>query len=359
MATKVHKRLVIVALILAMLQLTAHHASEWEEKERYHYLPDGKSALLPGYRGKSLVQLRKSLSPERSVIEVEPALENRVTAGRGTLLKIPVNAFADERGRPVAQRVRLTITEVIDPLDFVGAGVDLTYTNDAGKIEFFQSAGMFKIDAETIAGQRVELAGGKKIGVEFPNIQPGDEFWVYRHNKNKRWKLHGHNQSFGDQGGFRVGTRVYQIDALNTWYNFDKPVPEATCAKGSVKRKDGKPVAAFAVYSIGVSYKGAFSRHVTNTASFKVNVHKSSEARFLVFDNTGAVGITQVLRTSDRTGFDQNEEGPKNFCQNIGAIEIAPIPVDILSHRTKLSDYLGLPVSEFSVDYQKPAADKR
>jgi hypothetical protein len=359
MATKVHKRLVIVALILAMLQLTAHHASEWEEKERYHYLPDGKSALLPGYKGKSLVQLRKSLSPERSVIEVEPALENRVTAGRGTLLKIPVNAFADERGRPVAQRVRLTITEVIDPLDFVGAGVDLTYVNDAGKLEFFQSAGMFKIDAETLAGQRVELARNQKIGVEFPNIQPGDEFWVYRHNKDKQWKLHGHNQSFNNEGGFRVGTRIYQIDALNTWYNFDKPLPEATCVKGLVKRKDGKPVSAFAVYSVGISYKGAFSRHVSGEAAFKVNAHKAADARFLVFDNTGAVGITPVVRTSDKTGFDQAEEGPKNFCQSIGVIEIAPVPADILSHRTKLSNFLGLPVSEFQVDYQAKPEAKR
>ncbi len=334
-------------------------ASEWEEKEHYHYLPDGKPALLPGYKGRVLLQLRASLQPERSLIEVEPALESRVTAGRGTMLVLPVNAFADERGRLVAKRVRLRITEVIDPLDFVGAGVDLTYMNDLGKLEFFQSAGMFKVDAETVTGQRVQLAAGKKIRVEFPNIQPGDEFWVYRHNKDKQWKLHGHNQSFNNEGGFRVGTRVYQIDALNTWYNFDKPLPEATCVKGSVKRKDGKPVSAFAVYSVGISYKGAFSRHVNGESAFKVNVHKAADARFLVFDNSGAVGITPVMRTSDKTGFDQAEEGPKNFCQNIGVIELAPVPADILSHKTKLSNFLGLPVSEFQVDYQpKPDAKK-
>jgi hypothetical protein len=193
---------------------------------------------------------------------------------------------------------------------------------------------MFKVDAETVAGQRVQMAAGKKIELQFPNIEPGDDFWVYRHNKDKQWKLHGHNQSFQGEGGFRVGTRVYQIDALNTWFNFDKPVPEATCAKGSVKRKDGKPVAAFAIYSVGVSYKGAFARHVSNTSSYKVNVHKSSDARFLVFDNTGAVGITPVVRTSNKTGFDQAEEGPKNFCQDLGTIEVAPIDAAI-SRRQK------------------------
>lgn len=348
--------LIILALLTTLLPLLA---SEWEEKDRYHYLPDGKPALLPGYKGKALQQLRRTLEPSRSIIEVEPALESRVTAGRGTMLTIPVNAFADERGRPVAARVRLKVTEVLDPLDFVGAGVDLTFTNDRGKLEFFQSAGMFKVDAETVSGQRVQMAAGKKIEAQFPNIEPGDDFWVYRHNKDRQWKLHGHNQSFQGEGGFRVGTRVYQIDALNTWFNFDKPVPEATCAKGSVKRKDGKPVAAFAIYSVGVSYKGAFARHVSNTSSFKVNVHKSADARFLVFDNTGAVGITPVIPTSDKTGFDQAEEGAKNFCQDIGIIEVAPIDAAILADKKRLSDFLGLPVTEYQVDYQPKPEPKR
>ncbi|MFZ5630197.1 MAG: hypothetical protein ACOY5B_13785 [Spirochaetota bacterium] len=342
--------LIILAFLAALFPLLL--ASEWEEKDRYHYLPDGKPALLPGYKGKALQQLRRTLEPSRSIIEVEPALESRVTAGRGTQLTIPVNAFADERGRPVAARVRLKVTEVIDPLDFVGAGVDLTFTNDRGKLEFFQSAGMFKIDAETVSGQRVQMAAGKKIEVQFPNIEPGDDFWVYRHSKDKQWKLHGHNQAFQGEGGFRVGTRVYQIDALNTWWNFDKPVPEATCAKGSVRRKDGAPVAAFAVYSVGVSYKGAFARYVNKSSAFKVNVHKSSDARFIVFDNKGDVGISPVVRTSDKSGFDQYEEGPKNFCQDIGTIEIAPIDPAILADKKRLSEFLGLSVTEYQVDYQ-------
>lgn len=359
MATRA-KSHALMLTVLGLLAVSAPRvASEWEDKAHYHYLPDAKPTLLPGYKGKILLQLRKLLQPERSIIEIEPALEGRVTAGRGTLLVIPVNAFADERGRPFAGRVRLTVTEVIDPLDFVGAGVDLTYVNDAGKLEFFQSAGMFRVDAESTSGQRLQLAGGKKIGVQFPNIEPGDAFWVYRHNKDRQWKLHGHNQQFQGEGGFRVGTRVYQIDALNTWYNFDKPVPEATCAKGSVKRKDGRPVTAFAIYSVGISYKGAFARHVRDVSSFKVNVHKSADARFLVIDNTGAVGITAVMRTSDKTGFDQSDERPKNFCQNIGEIEIAPVPPDILSHKTKFSNYLGLPVSVFQVDYQTAPEPKR
>lgn len=355
----VKARVLLLAVVSLIVPSLPHHAAEWEDKPKYHYLPDAKPTLLPGYKGKALLQLRKSLLPERSIIEIEPALENRITAGRGTLLKIPVNAFADERGRPVAARVRLKVTEVIDALDFVGAGVDLTFTNDRGKLEFFQSAGMFKVDAETVSGQRVQMAAGKKIQVQFPNIEPGDDFWVYRHNKEKQWKLHGHNQSFQGEGGFRVGTRVYQIDALNTWFNFDKPVPEATCAKGSVKRKDGNQVAAFAVYSVGVSYKGAFARHVSNTSLFKVNVHKSADARFLVFDNTGAVGITPVIRTSDKTGFDQAEEGAKNFCQDIGIIEVAPIDAAILADKKRLYDFLGLPVTEYQVDYQARPEPKR
>jgi hypothetical protein len=347
------------ALLVSGIALTLpRSAANWEEKEYYHYLPDGKSTILPGYRGKALLQLRKLLQPEISVIEFEPALANTITAGRGTMLTIPVNAFVDERGRTIAVRVRLRITEVIDPLDFIGAGVDLTYINETGKLEFFQSAGMFKVDAESISGTRLQLAPGKKLRVEFPNVEPKGDFWVYQHNKDKKWKLHGHNQSFGQEGGFRIGTRVYQIDALNTWYNFDKPLPEATCAKGNVKRKDGKPMAEYAVYSVGISYKGSFARHVKGSSQFKVNAHKSSSVRFLVFDSTGAVGITPLIQTTGKRGFDKDEEGPNNFCQDIGTIEIAPLEADILSHRTKLANFLGLPVTEYQVDYQEKPAPK-
>jgi energy-coupling factor transporter ATP-binding protein EcfA2 len=127
-------------------------------------------------------------------------------------------------------------------------------------------------------------------------------------------------------------------------------------SKGTVRRAGGKTGLRFSVYSIGVSYKGSFARAFSGTQAYKVNAHKSSKARFLVIDSEGAVGITPVLETSDKYGFDQADEGPGNFCQDIGPVTLEQLDEVIISDKKRLSEFLGLPVSEYQVDYQQRPA---
>ncbi|MFO1527014.1 MAG: hypothetical protein U1F16_13700 [Turneriella sp.] len=334
----------VVLSALAVFLLGA----EWEEKKKYHYLPEGKKGKSSAAQSKYGI-IKKALAPPLSVFEIEPTQPNQIAAERGTRLTIPVNAFVDAKGRPVAGRVTLRVREVIDPLDFVGSGVDLTYFNDKGQREFFQSAGMFRVDAAT-GDQQVELAPGKKIGIEFPNIVPGDEFWVYRHDTNLQWKRHGHNQSL-EGGTFTVGTRRYQIDALNTWWNFDKPLPEIACAEGRIKWDKDTVKKSFIVYSVGISYKGAFGRHLDDADSFRINVHKGALARFLVLHNSGRVGITPVVSVWNKTGYDKADNAAANPCQNVGVISVVPVDETIASDKKRLSEFLGLEVREYRVDY--------
>ncbi len=326
--------------VIVLLVFCASLYAEWEEKKKYHYVPDGKKTA-PTARDKKLAGLKKSLAPYRSAFEIETITSNQVTAERGTRLSIPANAFVDGRGRPVAGKVSVRVT------------VDLTYFNEKDRREFFQSAGMFRVDAAVAGDEPVALAPGKKIGIEFPNVVPGDEFWVYRHDANMQWKRHGHNQQ-GEGSMFSVGTRRYSIDALNTWWNFDKPLPEIACAQGRVQWRKDAGRTAFTVHSVGISYKGSFARRKQDLSSFRVNVHKASIARFLVIDTSGRIGITPPVSVWNKTGFDRAEDAAKNVCQDIGTIEVAAVDETIASDKKRLSEFLGLEVREYRVNYDSP-----
>lgn len=326
-------------------------AGSWEEKEKYHYLPGADEAAKKGKRTGAVARLFKAGAPTATRFEIEVALGGTYTAARGTRIIVPGYAFVDAKGRKVTQKVKLELIEVVDPLDFVTADVDLTFFNDQGGREIFQSAGMFRVNAHELSGGAVALAPGKAVRIYFPNIRAGNEFSVYRHDAEGKWKLHGHNQEI-DGRGILIGTRRYTIDALNTWWNFDVPKPEGACAKGRVVKADGGMPKNFAVYSIGISYKGTFSRRIASGAAFRVNVHKSQQARFLVIEDSGQIGISATIATTEKTGFDGSEEGPQNFCQDIGEIKIAAVDELILSDKKRLSDYLGLEVKEYKVHYE-------
>ena len=349
------KRFLLILASFLFVSWISEIIANWDAREKYHYLPNDKQLKNSKKKNKTLQKILNTAAPAATKNEINPTIKNELIAARGTKVGIPADAFVDKKGALVSANVKIEIVEVIDPIDFVSAGVDLVYYPEKNRREFFQSAGMFKINAAEMNGQMLSLAPGKKLEVQFPNIVPGDEFFVYRQDARQQWELHGHNQSTTgkeeSRGGISIGTRRYNIDALNTWWNFDKPVPHAACAKGSVQKTDGN-LTKFTVYSIGISVKGSFARYIANSATFKVNVHKSTRSRFMVIDDTGALGISPEIQITDKTGFDQAEEGPQNFCQDIGVIKIAPVPDEIASDKRKLSEFLGLPISDYKVDYQ-------
>lgn len=340
---------------LPVLVVGALFAGGWEEKEKYHYLP-GADEAAKKKRTPAVARIFKVGAPTVTRFEIEVAVGGTYTAGRGTKIVVPGYAFVDAKGHKVTQKVKLELIEVIDPLDFVTADVDLTFYNDRGGREMFQSAGMFRVNAHELSGGAVALAPGKGVRIQFPNIKAGDEFFVYRHDAEGKWKLHGHNQAAEKPGRVFIGTRRYTIDALNTWWNFDVPKPEGACAKGRAVKADGTAAKNFTVHSIGISYKGTFNRWVEAGPAFKVNVHKGMQARFLVIATDGQIGISPVIAVTDKTGFDGAEEGPQNFCHDIGEVKIGPVDELILSDKKRLSDFLGLEVSEYKVDYDTTGA---
>lgn len=324
--------------------------------------------------------LRRMAVPE-SEFEVDAAAGGVVTGTRGTRLSIPPRAFVQKNGAPVKGRVRIVLREVIDAFDFAIAPVGLEYTEN-GRREWFQSGGMFHLSA-TKGGEELILAPDQKIVVHFPNVASGD-FEIFRTNDAGQWVRRGTSARVvapGDPGevvaaggddvngiseevgnpengeGFEemgvVGAHIFAIDGM-TWWNFDKPYPHVACVKGKIDDPAGVFSGEFQVFSIGLDYRGAFSRW-SRGSEFKINVHKNRTAKLLLIDSKGNVGVSAALRTPRRNGFDQEPEGPRNFCQSVDAIMIQEISKDLLKDREAFMRFLGLPEENYGVNYGEPA----
>ncbi len=109
----------------------------------------------------------------------------------GSKLIVPVAAFTDNAGKPVAGEVTIKYREMHDFVDFFLSGIPMTY--DSAGIQYtLESAGMIEIFAEQ-NGKRVNMAPGKSIDVELVsnvnvspslNVPPG--YNIYKLDEEKR-----------------------------------------------------------------------------------------------------------------------------------------------------------------------------
>ncbi len=96
----------------------------------------------------------------------------------GSLLTIPKNVFADEKGNPVKGDVELRYREFHDPVDFFVSGIPMTYDSGGTKYQF-ESSGMMEMLASQ-DGKPVTIAKGKSIDVKLASDQKGDEYNLYK-----------------------------------------------------------------------------------------------------------------------------------------------------------------------------------
>ena len=309
------------------------------------------------------------LPTETAFISVN--VNNKITGKKGSRFHIPEYAFMDKSGKIVRGKVNITIQEIIDPMDFLISDISLEYTEN-GITEFFQSAGMFRIQAYK-NNESLKLADGKKIIVEFPDFSRGNKFNVYKMNDKNQWILDKENtnktsflkpKSYSDLNGFKakiikvqappqeydstVFPRIVAIDSLN-WWNFDLPYPHVACLKGTISDPDKILTEKYLIYSIGINYNGIFKRRESEKNNFKINAHKDRLVKILITDEKGNIGISDVISVSDKNGFDEYPEGPNNYCQPSGEIVIRKVDQDILNDRKKFSDYIQLPEEVYTL----------
>lgn len=274
--------------------------------------------------------LRFFAPPEIKYV-VSPGKKHSITGSRGTVLEIPEYAFVDKDGRKVEKEVVVSVSEALDSLDIAGSGISMEYTEN-GQTAYFQSAGMFKVTAE-YDGQELSLAEGKTIRVAFPDVEPGDEYFVYYLDEKGNWRKHGHNQEVNNQ-------RLYRIDTL-TWWNFDKPLQLFTCVSADLLDPDNVMGEFVQVFSVATGMRGAFSGMLID-GKITVNILSDIRVKICVIDQLGNMGFSDEILTSKKQGDRRKPEGPGNYYQHIDPITIRKIDTTLLEVPSLLKEKLGI-----------------
>jgi hypothetical protein len=98
----------------------------------------------------------------------------------GTTLYVPEEAFMDENGKEVEGNVTVSYREFKNPVDFILAGIPMSYESDGNK-NMFLSAGMFDLNA-SVNGTPVYLKENKKIDVEMVSMDKKPDYNLYAFN---------------------------------------------------------------------------------------------------------------------------------------------------------------------------------
>ncbi len=296
--------------------------------------------------------LMQKFAPSLQTYKYNPAKTNIFTGKKGTRLKIPKDAFQLETDE--SESVEIQLKEVVDTLDFATAGISLDYEED-GKQMQFESAGMYYINA-TYKGKNIQLKEGKIIQVQFPNIVPGDKFNMYKINSEGQWEYDGHNQEvyFSEEAPVAairmIGTRIYDINDF-TWYNIDYPSNDLACLKGTIGSEDEND--SFNLLSIGVKTRNIASRWVKEK-QFKTSALLKSKIIVVAVNQEGKLGATKAIFTGSKPGHFKLQEGPENYCLELGEVSLETIPEKVLNSRSRFLRYLGLrDEEEYKVKYSK------
>lgn len=303
----------------------------------------------------------KIFAPKEQNLEADTSKKSELVGNRGTRFVIPENAFVDTSGMPVEGIVTVTVLEIIDELDFLTSGLGLIYYSKYGKELFLLSGGIFKIEYK-LGDQKILLAPGKVIEVQFPDISPKESFSLYHMDESGNWNLRSSlsNNDRIDAGTYDkenyegkkiVGVRIAQIDKPGYW-NFAYPELQHTCLKGTIDDTKAKAGQDLQVTVVALDVRGFFTRTVKEK-EFSINSYKKRNVRVLVIDEKGNVGLSEQIKTSDKNGSDSLPDNTDNFKQAIGSIELKNIPSDTWTDEKSFRRLLGFPQEKYFVKYRK------
>ena len=111
----------------------------------------------------------------------------------GTKIKVPKNAFIDEKGNDIDGEVELKYREFHDVADFFVSGIPMDY-DSAGVKYHFESAGMMEMLAYK-NGKPVFLKPEKEIKIEMVSNYEGSHYNLYElDTANREWSYRGKDQ---------------------------------------------------------------------------------------------------------------------------------------------------------------------
>jgi hypothetical protein len=125
----------------------------------------------------------------RQLFRMNAKKSETIKTDKGSRVTIPNDAFVYEAtGEPVSGEVTVEFIEYETTGEIISSGIPMTYKDESGNIEQFESAGMFEISA-TQENQELALADGKTIKVELATDVDGNFNFYELDDSRKDWTL--------------------------------------------------------------------------------------------------------------------------------------------------------------------------
>jgi len=117
-----------------------------------------------------------------------------LTLPSGTVIDVPKNAFRDEKGRIVEDKVVLYFREFNNPTDILLSGIPMNYKTSQGEMPM-QSAGMFEIRASTMEGEELFSNQDEPISISLISTETEDDFNYYEmEDETGEWEEKGKDE---------------------------------------------------------------------------------------------------------------------------------------------------------------------
>jgi len=144
----------------------------------------------------AVVAKRKITPPVPSVdlgkhtFAIDPTKDTTLTTESGSTIFIPANTLATADKKTVEDKALVEYEEYMNQADIILSGIPMQY-DSAGQSHFFESAGMFNIEAKTPEGENLVIAAGKSVTVSqnSPWEDQGSAYNFYQFDKAAgEWK---------------------------------------------------------------------------------------------------------------------------------------------------------------------------
>ena len=118
-----------------------------------------------------------SIEGQTKTFTINPVKQQSLVSKKGIRLSIPANAFVTASGEKPTGNIKVKISEYHTAADILISKIPMQYQTASGLVQM-ESAGMFNIEASA-KGKPLQLAQGKKIGLQVPSKNKDADFNLY------------------------------------------------------------------------------------------------------------------------------------------------------------------------------------
>lgn len=120
--------------------------------------------------------LEMAIGCQSDVFDVSKGAE--INYASGAKVKVPKDAFVDQDGNPVTGEVKLAFSEINGAASVIASGLPMCI-NHSDKVGYFESGGMFEINAKQ-NGKNLKLVDGKSLEIQTMSDKTGNfDFYEY------------------------------------------------------------------------------------------------------------------------------------------------------------------------------------